>query len=268
MNHQAQGRSFLPGRRLAAPSWVIPASLEENCRFLAGRVNEVGLLFFETKGSLAYTEQDIPLSLAALPLSFHVHLPVDLPWHEPERAAKICLALLRKVSCLRNSGVPDGEQPPPHCRGVLHPPPHDPADSGSAARKLAAFARGFADRGGENSLLLLENCKDNDLTPIMGPLLDHGFTVCLDSGHMLAYGQESLLGNDVLLQHTGMLHLSAPGRGSLSGSHLPLTMLDPAGAGLCRDLVRQVPRQSVLMAELFDWSAIEVSLPMIRSWLR
>jgi hypothetical protein len=207
------------------------------------------------------------MSLAALPLSFHVHLPVDLPWHEPERAAKICLALLRKVSCLRNSGVPDGKQSPPHCRGVLHPPPHDPADSGSAARKLAAFARVFADRGGKNSLLLLENFKDNNLTPIMEPLLEHGFTVCLDSGHMLAYGQESLLGNDALLPHTRMLHLSAPGRRGLSGSHLPLTMLDPVGMGLCRELVRQVPQQSVLMVELFNWSAIELSLPIIRSWL-
>jgi hypothetical protein len=145
------------------------------------------LLFFEAKGSLAYTEQDIPMSLAALPVSFQVHLRVDLPWHEPERAAKICLTLLQKVSFLRNSGVPGREQSLPHSPAVRHPPPYDPADSGSAARKLAAFARGFADGGGQHSLLLLENCKDNDLTLIIDPRLEHGFTVCLDSGHML-YG--------------------------------------------------------------------------------
>jgi len=261
-------------RHLAAPSWVIPATLEENCRFLAGqtgrprRVDEVGLLFFETEGSLAYTERDIPESLAALPLSFHVHLPVDLPWHDPERAARICRTLLQKVAFLSPYA--------PHCRAVLHPPPHDPVDAigarsaaepRSAAHKLAAFARAFTDAGGQTSLLLLENVCDNDLTPIMDPLLEHDFMVCLDSGHMLAYGQGALLKNDALLERTRMLHLCAPGGNGRPGAHRALTALDPAGEKLCRELVQSAPQQSVLMAELFCWQEIEASLPILYSWL-
>ena len=247
-------------RRLAAPSWVIPAPLAENCHFLAERADEVGLLFFEAKKSLAYTERDIPASLADLPLSFHVHLPVDVPWDEPDRAAQICLPLLQKAP--RHSS-----DRAPQCAGVLHPPPHDPCDVGSAGRKLAAFAQSFTDKGGHSSLLLLENIADNDLTPVAEPLLEHGFMVCLDSGHMLAYGQESLVHNDALLERTRMVHLSAPGKGAKQKAHLPLTALDPAGEKLCRDLVRAAPQQSVLMAELFKWADIEISLPVIPSWL-
>jgi len=38
--------------RLAAPSFVLPAGVAENARFLAGKVDEVGLCFFETQSCL------------------------------------------------------------------------------------------------------------------------------------------------------------------------------------------------------------------------
>ena len=257
---------FLPGRRLAAPSWVIPAPLEENCIFLSERVDEVGLLFFETANSLAYTEADIPSTLAGLPLSFHLHLPVDLPWPEPALPAEVCLRLLRKVSLLRDA-APEGMSPPRHCRAVLHPPAHDPADSCRAARALASFARAFHDDGGQTSLLLLENLRDNDLTGLAGVIAERDFGICLDTGHMLAYGQESLPRNDFFLERTAMLHLCAPGKDGQKGRHLPLTALDRAGEDLCGRLVCEAPRESVIMMELFDWNDIERSLPFVRSWL-
>lgn len=260
--------SRLPGRRLALPSWVIPASLRENCVFLAGKADEAGLLFFETTASLAYTERDLPPALAALPLSFHVHLPLDLPWDDPGRAAAICLSLLRKVPRSEEDGRPAGEFPPAHCRGVLHPPPHDPAAPGGAARRLEIFARAFREGGGRSSLLLLENVRDNNLAHLTGIIREQGFSVCLDSGHMLAWGQEQdLLRNDALLERTEMLHFSAPGQGCRAGAHLPLTRLGPDGARLCRELAHAAPSGSVVMLELFNWPDIERSLPLVRSWL-
>ncbi len=256
----------LPGRRLAAPSWVIPASLQENCLFLSGRVDEVGLLFFETKASLAYSDAELPLSLAALPLSFHLHLPLDLPWDEPAQSAAICLELVQKSSWLRDGATKEAPQPP-HCRAVLHPPTHDPADSRRASRALERFARVFQDGGGQCSLLLLENLHGNDLTQLVEVIAEQAFEVCLDTGHMLAYGQEHLSRNDFLLERTKMLHLCAPGPKGREGSHLPLTALNPAGLALCERLIREAPGQSVLMAELFDWGHIERSLPLLRSWL-
>ena len=116
----------LPGGRiLAAPSWLVPGTVADNCRFLAGRVDEVGLLFFETDACLAYSTKELPENLAELPLSWHVHLPVDLPWQEPETCADICLQLLRKVAFLRPN------------RAVLHPPVH--ADAQGLLRRLSAL---------------------------------------------------------------------------------------------------------------------------------
>ena len=33
--------------QISAPSWVIPGTIAENCRFLAGKVDEVALLFLK-----------------------------------------------------------------------------------------------------------------------------------------------------------------------------------------------------------------------------
>ena len=74
--------------RLAAPSFVIPAGVAENARFLAGKVDEVGLCLFETSACLNYGPQDLPPDLAALPLRWHAHLPVDLPWPQKSTAAQ------------------------------------------------------------------------------------------------------------------------------------------------------------------------------------
>ena len=72
---------------VAAPSFVLPGNIVENVRFLAGRVEEVALCFFENAACLAYTEQDLPPDLRDLPLRWHVHLPFDLPWPEKASAA-------------------------------------------------------------------------------------------------------------------------------------------------------------------------------------
>ncbi|MDO5484253.1 MAG: hypothetical protein Q4F27_05035, partial [Desulfovibrionaceae bacterium] len=72
--------------RLAAPSFVLPGTVAENAAFLAGKVDEVALCLFEAQACLAYTAADMPAALADLPLRWHVHLPVDLPW--PTTAGK------------------------------------------------------------------------------------------------------------------------------------------------------------------------------------
>ena len=87
--------------RLAVPSWVIPGEIADNARFVSGRAAEVGLCFFETEACLAYGEADLPVDLAGLPLSWHVHLPVDLPWGEGGgRAAEVALRLMDKTDFL------------------------------------------------------------------------------------------------------------------------------------------------------------------------
>ena len=70
------------GFTIAAPSFVIPAGVVENSRFLADYFPEICLLFFETEACLKYTDSDLPPDLADLPVKWHVHLPLDLPWEQ------------------------------------------------------------------------------------------------------------------------------------------------------------------------------------------
>lgn len=274
----------LPGRVLAAPSWVMSGTLAENCAFLATKVDEVGLLFMESAACLAYGEQDLPDFLAELPLFCHMHLPVDLPMDTPGRAAAICAELLGKAAHLpvgaywRECAIGSlfSESPAAHgqaeneraaMRAVLHPPAHDPADPGLAGRQLAAFAEAWLALGQSPSRLLLENVRDNDLTELTGPIREYGFGLCPDMGHILAYGQENLLRRPDLLGRAGMLHVSAPGKGRRAGHHLPLTALDADGRRQAALICGSVPGDAVVMLELFSWPHIEESLPLLRSWL-
>lgn len=259
---------LLPGRTLAAPSWVRPGTILDNCVFLAGRVDEVGLSFFESNACLAYEEQDLPASLKTLPLTYHVHLPMDLPMREPEKAADICLALLGKVAFLaEKKGVPDEGRPPVLPRAVLHPPGDDPSDAAHAGCLLARFARRFTDRGGNPADLLLENVAGNDLLKLEAVIREYGFSICLDLGHVLGYSQFELLRSRRILQRTAMLHVNAPGRGKAVGAHLPLTTLDGAGLRIAERACGSIPGSAVIMMEMFDWPHIAASLPLIRAWL-
>jgi hypothetical protein len=243
------GGSFLPGRLLALPSWVFPGSLADNCRFLAGRADEAGLLFLETASSLAYSADDIPPDLGRLPLRFHLHLPLDLPWEMPAEAARICCLLLEKAACLHPG------------RAVLHPPPLQ----NGIGRALPLFLENVAARGRDPGIFLLENTRENDLRSLASLASDYGLRFCLDLGHILAYGQERLLEEDAILIRTELLHLSAPGPDR--DAHLPLTVLDAGGMALARRLIRASPPQAVIMLELFHWPQVEMSLPLVRQWL-
>lgn len=260
----------LHDRRIAAPSWVIPASLKDNCHFLCGKVAEAGLLFFDASASLAYGDADIPESLASLHLSYHVHLPQDLPWKKPEEAASVCMQLLTKTAYLADKPAQlagtAGQIMPPHCRAVLHPPAHVADKPLLAARKLDAFAGALMRLGGDPALFFLENTRENDLSHLAGAALSAGFGFCPDVGHMLAFSQEHLLRNEGLLERAGILHLHAPGPGG-TDAHRPLTELLPAQAELCAEFTRRVPSTCMLMLEHFRWEHVARSLPVLQSWL-
>lgn len=247
-----------PSPHLAAPSWVIPGTIYENCSFLADKVDEVALLFFETASSLAYTRQDLPSELADLGLSYHVHLPLDLPWEEGgERVAAICLALMDKTAFLGAA------------RAVLHPPP-----AGGDAARVEEFAAAWQKSGRATADVLLENIRGNDLSELWSCMRDTGLGLCLDLGHMLAYEQVRL--QHYILTHLlpedvrpRMVHLNAPGSGEPGeppGAHLPLDRLDEYGMALGKALSFSLSPGGVVVAEFFDWGHVERSLPLINQW--
>ena len=230
---------------IAAPSCVIPATVAENARFLSGRVTEVGLCLFESEACLNYTVADIPSTLTDLPLTWHVHLPTDLPWEAGgTAAAALALAVLHKVSFLA----------PRLC--VLHPPTGSPSiQTALLADFLTAWRR-------HNALpLLLENVEHCDCAALSSQLFatEEDFGLCLDMGHALGYEQIHLLGDIALLGKTRLVHWSAPG---VRDQHLPLSQWTAEQEGQAREIVRRLPRQATHMLEIFHWAGVEASLPL------
>lgn len=244
--------------RIAAPSFVIAANVADNAFFLARKVDEVGLCLFETRGCLNYGPDDLPAALAELPLRWHAHLPVDLPWparaaagkaRPASEAARLALAVLNRVVTLV-----------PHMTlraAVLHPPEGSPAFQ---RRMLADFATHWHAQGHEAPPLLLENVAHSDVLCLGGSFLaDHGLGLCLDVGHLLGYVQNGLL-HSALPRQAAMLHWSAPGNGD---QHLPLTALTPEQRHIAQSLMADAPLTATHMIEVFNWDGLSASLPVL-----
>lgn len=235
----------LPALRLAAPSFVLPGTVAENARFLAGRVEEVALCCFETAACLAYTAADLPPELARLPLRWHLHLPVDLPWEAGgHAAADAALAVLDRVAYLG-----------PHL-AVLHPPAGARGPE-TAARLLAAFAARWRRSGAPQ--LLLENIRGCELAGLGAAFLDrHGLGVCLDVGHLLGYAQTSLLASE-LPERARLVHWSAPGDRPGHDRHLPLDAFTREQRAVALTLLRRFSPEAVHLPEVFDWAGVAAS---------
>lgn len=240
------GPAALPFR-LAAPSCVLPAGIAENCAALAGLVPEVGLALFETEACLAYSEADLPAWLADLPLFFHAHLPLDLPWSAGLEAALAAIeGLVRRIAFLSPWAL------------VLHPPP-DPG----LLPEIARFVRRI---GFDPAHLLVENVPGDDLTTAWPLIRESGLGVCLDLGHVLACGQERLLRLPGLWERVAMLHAYAPGGAGPEPRHESLARLDGRGRALLDRLLSMLaPGRSVVL-EVFDPTFLSQSLKCVAAW--
>jgi len=241
---QAFGSPGLPPWSLAAPSCVLPADVGTNCAALASHFPELGLCFFETAACLAYTEADLPQALSALPVRWHLHLPLDLPWdlpgdQGPPAVAQTILALAEKVAGLAPWAY------------VLHPPKDAEHLRRDAPEQLRCLALALKDRGIRPETLLVENIQGRDLEILWPVVRELGLGVCLDLGHMLEHGQEDFLDLPELWAHARMLHLNAPDQ-ARPGRHASLGSLDAAGRAILGRMLTAFAPGGTVVLELFS----------------
>jgi hypothetical protein len=224
---------------VAAPSFVWPGTVAHNCRLLAGVFPEVALLFLEARACLDYGEGDLPGWLGGLGLSYHLHLPLDLPWAAgAAEAFRVAAALADKAAFLR-----------PACF-VLHPP--------AEPRELAAFAALWRRRGLAPGALAIENTASAPLDGHWPLIRDQGLGVCLDLGHVLAYGQEASLALPGLAGALRLVHLCAPfaagaaPRAAGGHGHFSLAGLDGPGRALARRVLELAPAGATVVLEIFE----------------
>ena len=173
--------------RLGATSFVVPAGVDENVLFLSSLVDDVQLLFFESR---ANSKLGNPLDIGLLErlagehdLSYSVHLPIDLHLGSLSRrrrdeAIEEVVDLMTKLSPLA-----------PSCFDLHLLREHDMAESQWLDCLNNSLSK-LSDRlGAERGKIAIENI-DYPFQSVRSLALDHGFSLCLDFGHGLLYGED------------------------------------------------------------------------------
>lgn len=217
--------------RLAAPSCVWPDTAVVNCRRLARSVPEVGLYLLECNACRAYGPDDLPQKTYGL--TYHLHLPLDLPWRLGGEMAFILVEdLLNLTAHLAPWGF------------VLHPP--------EDRRALAEFLDAWTASGRDRAAVLLENTDKAAPAAVLDLARDLECGLCLDLGHLLAMDHALPVNDPFLAAACRMLHVYSPfgaegpppGR---SHAHRPLSCLSPAGRDTLLWMLRHLRPQSVVL---------------------
>ncbi|WP_243368615.1 cobamide remodeling phosphodiesterase CbiR [Fundidesulfovibrio soli] len=230
----------VPSRKLAATSWLWPTTLADNLSRIGAwnlPVRQAALLFYQSALSLAYTQDDIP----PVPgLESHVHLPVDLPW---KRGAAAVYAVISRLMELAGNLSPWG--------GVLHPP-----EAPGLLESVAALWREAA----PGWRLLVENVPGQGLRRHWPVIQSLELPVCLDVGHMMAFGQTWLPGLPGLWERVELLHCYAPGTETGKHSHLALDRLTPGQEDELRAVFEALPAKTPVLFEVFSEEDLRASL--------
>jgi hypothetical protein len=218
------------------PPWLAEAEIPET--------NALAADFEHLDEYLSQAGQDESPATPAPDLTFHAHLPLDLPWDQGPNKA------WRKIETLIQKAAPLNPR-----RYVLHPPP-----PGISLKMLAGQ---FAAAGVEPRQVLLENIEGCDLSEIWPEVLDSGFGACVDLGHILLYSQFPMLALPGLGERVDMLHLNAPDP-FRPGRHLSLAYLDDNGRLLLRSMLDALTPGATVVLEVFDAEGFQESLEVLR----
>ena len=173
--------------RLGATSFVIPADLLANVQLLAGLVDDVQLLFFESRSKAGLPH---PVDVAALKnvadesgLSYTAHLPGDIRLGAAdarERQAGID-EIIRLLTELDPLAVTSFD---------LHLPLEaELAEEQWLANIDHSLAILAAKAGDEKKRICIENI-DYPFVKFETVVNKHGFPLCLDVGHLLRFGSD------------------------------------------------------------------------------
>ena len=175
--------------RLGTTSYIIPAEIVPNVRALAGTVDDVELVLFESEAACnlpdAETVGELRRLAAENALSYTVHLPLDARLGERDererrRSVEKCLAVaerVREVEPLAWTVHFDADGPG---RAA-------PADARAWRAALERSARELLDSGIEPRRLCVETL-GYPFEAVEDVVAELDLSVCLDVGHLLMYG--------------------------------------------------------------------------------
>ena len=249
--------------RIGATSYVVPADLMTNVRLLADTVDDVQLLFFE---SFAGTGMEHRVDVAGLrqvahdhDLTYTVHLPTDIRLgsadpHRREQGIAEIVRLINELEVLSPLSfdlhlLPEPDLPDSEWQDCLD------QSLGVLSKRL----------GNAVKLLAIENI-DYPLSLVLPLVRSHGFSLCLDAGHIQRYGHDFEEAVQSFLPLAGHVHLHgvADGRDhrALGTKEVPLV----AEFG---EKLAAIEYTGVVTLEVYRKDWLEVSLKILQeTWGR
>ena len=256
--------------RLGTTSYIVPDEIIPNVRYLAGKVEDIELVLFESdEFSNLPSPGDIELLgelAAAHGLTYSVHLPLDVYLGNPERGERE-----RSVGkCLR---IVDLVRKLPKSAFVMHFEAGPGVDiNGFSTGELQRFSDSLRD----SSARLLEGCGEPALMfcaenlnypfEFVWPVVeDAGFSVTLDVGHLEFYGFPT---RDYLVRYLSrarVLHM----HGATDGrDHNSLAFMRPESLDMVVEALRAASgERKVFTLEIFSESDLESSIGVLRKFL-
>ncbi|MDH3359413.1 MAG: sugar phosphate isomerase/epimerase [Desulfobulbaceae bacterium] len=245
--------------RLGATSFVIPADLLANVQLLAGLVDDVQLLFFESQAKAGLPNPVDTTALKAVAdesgLTYTAHLPGD-----------IRLGAASRVE--RQAGIDEIDR----LLEELHPLAiksfdlHLPLEVdlpeedwlSNINHSLASLA---ARVGAEKSRICIENI-DYPFAKVASLVAEHGFPLCLDLGHLLRYNYDWQAGLQKYLPRAKHIHY----HGVIAGKDHEAVVKDHAKvSGVLGEELARSGFDGVVTLEMYELVKLKTSLVEISS---
>ncbi len=246
--------------RLGTTSYIIPDHILPNLHFLKDKVDDVELVLFESgeQSSIPDASQVREMqSLAAdTGLTYTVHLPLDLsPGARDESLRRTCADTWKRIAGLMQPVNPVG--------WVVHlnDPPRD-QHSLAAWEEQCRKSLQELSREIDPKLLCIENL-DYDHELIWPWVLEMGFSLCMDLGHLQVRGENLPACLDKWLGHVRIIHLHAlnsDGRDHVGLQHMDKDLL----ARLLHAFDTKSPSPLVVTLEIFSNKHFQGSLEAIK----
>jgi len=239
--------------RTGATSYVVPADMLPNVMALAGRIDDVELLVFESEDVSNLPSESMVRSLAGIAekhdLTYTVHLPVDIRLgaeNENERQASVqkCLRVVERMAPLSPFAYVV------HFSNTSFVEMADLTEAGWGRWKtqLDRSVRELLAAGVESRQLCVETLS-YEFERIAGIVEEHDLSVCLDVGHLLLKGRSVEAHMDRYLSRSRVVHIHGirDGKDHASLAHLDETLLTKLIVRLSAD----DERERVVTMEVF-----------------
>jgi sugar phosphate isomerase/epimerase len=225
--------------RLGTTSYIVPADILPNVRFLASKVQDVELVLFEVDdGPNNLPPPAVVTALAAVAsehrLTYTVHLPLDLRLGASGDEGHVSIVKARKVIDCTRALNPWAYVLHLDGREVMNE-----SDPGRIAEWQAQSIRALeivASWAGGPQLLAVENLERYPLDFILPVVERVRVNRCVDVGHLWLDGHDPLPYLRAALPRTRVIHLHGlAGRDHQSLAHVPEEMLNPVVELLLRE---------------------------------